>query len=142
MNIKSSIRALEAALKKLHLVSTALNIPITKEMANKHLRPLFEENVNKQITISDIIDVVSRKYRVSEEDIVSKSRQSSIVMPRFVAMFLSTRLTNITTTEIGKQFGNRDHSTVINARNNIEEKISTDDTLKDLIDELISELKG
>jgi chromosomal replication initiator protein len=111
-------------------------------MANKHLRPLFEENVNKQITISDIIDVVSRKYRVSEEDIVSKSRQSSIVMPRFVAMFLSTRLTNITTTEIGKQFGNRDHSTVINARNNIEEKISTDDTLKDLIDELISELKG
>lgn len=140
--IKSSIRALESALKKLHVVATVQKQPITIELAKTHLRPLFEENHNKNITVNDIIKKVAQRYNVTIENIKSKSRHSSIVQPRFVAMFLSTQLTNLTTTEIGVEFGNRDHSTVINARNNIENSLEANETLKEIVNEIVIELKS
>lgn len=140
--IKSNIRALESALKKLHVVSQVQNQAITIEMAKLNLKALFEEQHNKQITIQDIITKVCEKMGASSDMMVSKSRHNSIILPRFIAIYLSTQMTNLTTIEIGKEFGNRDHSTVINARNNIEEYIKNDESLKDLIDDIVSELKS
>ncbi len=140
--IKSSIRALESALKKLHVVATVQKQPITIELAKTHLRPLFEENHNKNITINDIMKKVAQRYNVTVESIKSKSRHSSIVQPRFVSMYLATQLTNLTTTEIGVEFGNRDHSTVINARNNIENNLENDETLKEIVNEIVVDLKS
>lgn len=140
--IKSSIRALESALKKLHVVATVQKQPITIDLAKVHLRPLFEERHNKQITINDIMKKVASRYNVTVENMKSKSRHSSIVQPRFIAMYLSTQLTNLTTTEIGREFGNRDHSTVINARNNIGANLETDESLKEIIDDIVADLKS
>ena len=141
--IKSNIRSLEAALINLNHVATILqNKKISIEMAKTHLKPLFEENQNKQITIKDIIEKVSIRYESSPDLIVSKNRHNSIIMPRFVAIYLSTQLTNLTTIEIGKEFGKRDHSTVINARKNIESMLKEDDSLREVIEEIKSELKS
>ena len=57
-------------------------------------------------------------------------------------MYLSRRLTDLTTIEIGKEFGDRDHSTVLNAINNIEKIVDDDVDFKEIVDELISELKS
>ena len=57
-------------------------------------------------------------------------------------MYLSRKLTNLTTTEIGREFGDRDHSTVLNAMKNVEEMISQDEGLTDIIDDMIIELKS
>ncbi len=141
--IKSNIRSLEASLININHVANILqNKRITIEMAKTHLKPLFEENQNKQITISDILEKVAVKYETTPDLIISKNRHNSIIMPRFIAIYLSTQLTNLTTIEIGKEFGKRDHSTVINARKNIESLLKEDDNIKEIIEEIRSELKS
>jgi len=139
--IKSSIRALEAALARLNHVSTVSKEPISITQAKSHLKDLFDDDANRKITTPDIINKVSEKFDVTVEDLVSKSRHSKIVHPRFVAMYLLRKLTDLTTIDIGKEFGNRDHSTVLNAMNNVEKMIVENETLKETIDDIISELK-
>ena len=140
--IKSNIRKIESALTNLHHVSQTLGVPITIDMAKQELRHLFDEEINKTITIHDIMEKVSSRMNVTPEDLQSKSRHSSIVQPRFVAIYLCTKLTNLTTIEIGREFGKRDHSTVINARKNIEKDLEKNEVLKDLVNEIISDLKS
>lgn len=140
--IKSNIRKLESALTKLYAISKIQNQEISIDLAKVHLKPLFDEDISKQVTIYDIMQKVSERMDVSIDDLKSKSRHSSIVLPRFVAMYISTRMTNTTTTEIGMEFGNRDHSTVINARNNVQKMMEENESLKDKIEDIISELKS
>ena len=141
--IKSSIRALESALIRIKLVSSQFNEPITVNQVKVHCKELFDDDSEKKINISDIMARISERYNVSMEDLKSKSRHSKIVQPRFVAMYLSRRLIpGITTTEIGKEFGDRDHSTVVNAVNKIEEDMKVDPVFSDQIEDMITEMKN
>ena len=140
--IKSNIRAIEAALIRLNAVSSLNNEPISIQQAKVHLKQLFDENLDKKINISDIMIKVSNKFNISVEDLKSKSRHSSFVQPRFIGMYITRRLTNMTTTDIGKEYGDRDHSTVVNAINNVERIMSEDEEIRELIEDLILELKG
>ncbi len=139
--IKSSIRALEAALKRLNIVSTINKAPITIQDAKLHLRTLFDEEMETKISVSDIMNKVVEKFNVSVEDIKSKSRHSRFIKPRFIAMYLARKLTNLTTTDIGKEFGDRDHSTVLNAMNNIEKMMEEEEDMKEFIEDMIHEIK-
>lgn len=140
--IKTNIRKLESALTKLQAISSIQNEPISVYLAKQHLKPLFDEEISKQITAIDIMQKVSERMNVSVQELQSKSRQSSIVLPRFIAMYISTRLTNMTTIDIGKEFGKRDHSTVINARKNVEKMMEEDDSFKEKVEDIISELRS
>ncbi len=140
--IRSNIRALESALNKIHAISLIQKQTISIDLVKIHLRPLFEEQQNKSITIEDIIVKVGAKFNISPENIISKSRHSSLIKPRFIAMYIATKLTNNTTNEIGKEFGNRDHSTVINARNCTEELLQSDENYREIIEDIISDLKS
>jgi chromosomal replication initiator protein len=138
--IKSSIRALESALKTLNIVSTLNKAPITIQDAKIHLKTLFDEDTDRNISTSDIMKKVAAKFNVRVEDMMSKSRHSKIIKPRFIAIYLTRRLTNLTTTEVGKEFGDRDHSTVINAEKNVEKMMLEEET-KELIEDMMHELK-
>ncbi len=140
--ITSSIRALESALANLRMVYDIYNEPITMKHIKEHLKHLFDEESSRKVTPNDIISKISDMYSISVEDIISKSRQSKIVTPRFVAMYLTRKLTDMTTTDIGKQFGHRDHSTVVNAINKIEEDMKNDPDFKEQIEELKIELRS
>jgi chromosomal replication initiator protein len=140
--IKTNIRKLESALTKLQAISSIQNEPISVYLAKQHLKPLFDEEISKQITAADIMQKISERMNVSIQELQSKSRQSSIVLPRFIAMYISTRLTNMTTIDIGKEFGKRDHSTVINARKNVEKMMEEDDSFKEKVEDIISELRS
>ena len=140
--ITSSIRALESALAKLRMVYDLYKEPITIKHIKEHLKHLFDEESSRKVTLNDIINKVSEMYNISIEDIISKSRQSKIVMPRFVAMYLTRKLTDMTVSDIGKQFGDRDHSTVLNAINKVEQEIVNDADFKEHIDEIIAELRS
>jgi len=140
--IKSSIRALEAALIRLNVVSSLYNEPISLSHAKTHLKHLFDDETEKKVTISDIMKRISEKYEVTVDDIMSKSRHSRIVMPRFIAIYLSRKLTKLTTIEIGKEFGNRDHSTVLNAMNNVEKLIKEEEDIREMIEDIILEFKS
>lgn len=140
--IKSSIRALEAALARLNHVSTVSHEPISIMQAKNHLKDLFDEDANKKVTIPDIMSKISEKFNLSVEDLISKSRHSKFVQPRFIAMYLSRKLTDLTTIEIGKEFGNRDHSTVLNAMNNVEKMMSDNEEFRESVEDIVSELKS
>lgn len=140
--IKSNIRALEAAVSKLNMISSFSNQEITIDLVKMHLKELFDVDSNKMVSVTDIIKKVSVKFDVSVEDIKSKSRHSRIIQPRFIGMYLARELAGMTTTDIGKEFGDRDHSTVINACNKIFEDMKNDPEFKELIDDLIIELKS
>lgn len=139
--IRSSIRALEAALTRLRMVAQVENETITISHAKTHLKDLFDEDSQKKISSSDIMSKVSEKFDVSIEDLVSKSRHNRVVQPRFVAMYLARKLTDLTTTDIGKEFGDRDHSTVLNAMNNIEKMIKENEEFREMIDDLVTDMK-
>jgi len=139
--IKSSIRALEAALTRLRMVAQVENETITISHAKTHLKDLFDEDSQKKVSASDIMNKVCEKFNVSVDDLISKSRHNRVVQPRFVAMYLARKLTDLTTTDIGKEFGDRDHSTVLNAMNNIEKMIKESDEFREMIDDLITDMK-
>ena len=140
--ITSSIRALESALANLRMVYDLYKEPINIKHVKEHLKHLFDEESSRKVTLNDILNKVSEMYNISIEDIISKSRQSKIVMPRFVAMYLTRKLTDMTVSDIGKQFGDRDHSTVLNAINKVEQEIANDVDFKEHIDEIMAELKS
>lgn len=140
--ITSSIRALESALANMRMVYDIYREPITVRHVKEHLKHLFDEETSRKVTPNDIISRVADIYSVSVEDIISKSRQSKVVTPRFVAMYLTRKLTDMTTTDIGKQFGDRDHSTVVNAINKIEEDMKNNFEFKEHIEDLKVELRS
>lgn len=140
--IKSNIRALEAAVSKLKMITQFTREEISIDLVKLHLKELFDVDSNKMVSISDIINKVSEKFGVSQEDLKSKSRHSRIIQPRFIGMYLARDLAGMTTTDIGKEFGDRDHSTVINACNKILEDMNNDPEFKELINDLIIELKS
>ena len=140
--ITSSIRALESALANMRMVYDIYHEPISIKHVKEHLKHLFDEETSKKVTPNDIITKIAVLYNVSVEDMISKSRQNKIVTPRFVAMYLIRKLTDMTTSDIGKQFGDRDHSTVVNAINKTEEDMKNDVEFREQIDELKIELKS
>ncbi len=140
--IKSNIRALEAAVNRLQMVSTFNPNPISAELAKIHLKELFDVDSNQKVTLSDIMQKVSEKYQVTPDDLKSNSRQNRIILPRFSAMFLARKLTDLTTTDIGKEFGDRDHSTVVNAVNKVEDNMKNNPEFKEMLEDLILELKS
>ena len=140
--IKSNIRALESAVSKLKMISMFSSEEITIDHVKINLKELFDVDLKKTVSATDIIQKVSEKFDVSVEDLKSKSRHSRIIQPRFVGMYLCRELAGMTTTEIGKEFGDRDHSTVINACNKISEDMLSDPEFKEHIGDLIVELKS
>ena len=139
--IKSSIRALEASLIRLNMVAVVENEPITIAHAKTHLKDLFDDDTQKKISTSDIMSRVAERFEVSIDDLTSKSRHSRVVLPRFVAMYLTRKLTDLTTIDIGREFGDRDHSTVLNAMNNVEKMIKEDEEFKERLEDMVAELK-
>lgn len=140
--IKSNIRALESAVSKLKMISMFKNEHITIEDVKVNLKELFDVDSNKMVSMTDIINKVSERFNVSVEDLKSKSRHSRIVQPRFIGIYLARELAGMTTTDIGKEFGDRDHSTVINACNKITDDMKRDTEFKEFISDLIFELKS
>lgn len=138
-NIKSNIRELEGAVIKLVALSRLKKQPITMELAQEALKDYASADNRKTITIGYIVDIVSEHLGISSSDLYSKKRTNEIAHARQTVMFLATKLTDLSTTDIGKQF-NRDHATVLHARDKIQEMINTDPQTASTIDILMKKI--
>ena len=140
-NIVSNIRELEGCLIKL-LANASLNSKnIDLDLARKTVREIAtDRKVN--ITIENITSLVCDSLKIDENKIRDKTRKKEIVFARQVAMFLSKELTKSSLKTIGLHFGGRDHSTVIHACSSIEESLSKDAYIKELIDNLRNKIKN
>lgn len=138
-NITNNVRQIEGALKRLRAQSFITGEPISKAMAADVLKDFFTTDGAERVTIEKVFSFVSLRYGFSTEDIRGKKRTSDIVYVRHIAMYLCTEYTGLSLKAIGRQFG-RDHSTVINARDNVINRMKKDSAFDKEIRELSKEL--
>jgi len=126
-NISSNGRDLDGAVIRMIAHTQLSNAPITLPIAEAILRDLMRNtHESKWIKIEDIQQIVCDEYNVSKSELISGRRTKVVVKARQVAMYLSKKLTSRSLPEIGKNFGNRDHTTVLYSVRKIDELINTD----------------
>ena len=118
--IRSNVRELEGALRRVVATSHFTGRPITLDFAKEALRDLLALQ-ERLVTIENIQKTVAEYYKIRIADLLSKRRSRSIARPRQVAMALAKELTNHSLPEIGDAFGGRDHTTVLHACRRIKE---------------------
>ena len=133
-NIKSNIRELEGAFNKVMAGAKLEKKEVTLELAEQALKDIISPDEKKVITPEYIISVVSEHYGVTPADLSGNKRNSKIVMPRQVAMYLCREIISTPLKNIGKALGNRDHTTVMHGIEKIENELQNDDNLKNTID--------
>ena len=127
-NIASNIRELEGAFNTV-LCYSLLAGGITLDVAKEALKDIIQPIAGKTVSSTVIMDVVSRYYNISVDDLKSNRRSKNISNPRQLAMYLCRNLLNMTLPQIGKTFGNRDHTTVMHACNKMTESLKGDEQL-------------
>ena len=123
--IRSNIRELEGALRRLGANSEFTGRPITVDFATNALRDMLAAQ-DKQVTIENIQRVVAEHYKLKTSDMLSAKRNRSVARPRQVAMALAKELTRHSLPEIGHAFGGRDHTTVLHATRKVKDLCASD----------------
>ncbi len=129
-HIRSNVRELEGALRRVIANSLFTGQPITLDFAREALRDLLALQ-EKLVTIDNIQKTVANYFKIRVADLLSKSRSRSITRPRQIGMSLAKELTNHSLPEIGDAFGGRDHTTVLHACRKVKELRDTDNRVKE-----------
>ena len=140
-NISTNIRDLESALNTLTAYARLVGKPITLEIAQQRLKDVFASPRQSNISIDIIQRVTAEKYHLSPNDLKGKKRTQSIVYPRQLAMYICREIAEYTTTEIGQNFGGRDHTTVMYSCQRVEDLIRLDPAVDSTIQSLIRDIK-
>ena len=111
-----------------------------REVAETVIRDLVQGLEPRRIKIEDILRVISRHYGVSKSDLLSQRRHRSVVWPRQIGMYLAKQMTARSLPEIGRRFGNRDHTTVLHAIRKIDGELNGNPRLRDELEELKKQL--
>ena len=139
--IASNIRELEGALTRVVAFSSLTGRPMTVELAQDVLKDVFPQGEAAEVSIKRIQETVSDRFGLSLEELCGDKRSQNIVYPRQVAMYLSRELTDSSLPKIGKEFGGRDHTTVIHATSKIARLIREDRSVYNLVQELTARVK-
>ena len=118
--VRSNVRELEGALKRVIANSNFTGRPITIDLIKDSLKDLLAIQA-RQVSVENIQKTTAEYYNIKLSDLLSKRRSRSVARPRQMAMFLAKELTNYSLPEIGEAFGGRDHTTVIHACKKIRE---------------------
>lgn len=140
-NVTTNVRDIEAALTKLVAYADLVNKNITVEITRQQLKDLFASPKQTNITMDLIQRTVADYFNLSNQELKSKKRTRVVAFPRQVAMFIAREVTEYSTTEIGLEFGGRDHTTVMHACQRIEARMRTDATLEPTVQYLIRTIK-
>ena len=140
-NIETNVRDLEAALNKVFgyadLVEKKPDLEITKHL----LKDVMDSGSTESISIDVIQKVIADNYQISVSDLKGKKRDKKFVIPRQIAIYIARELTEMAYTDIGNEFGGKDHSTIMSAYNKIAEQIKIDSSLESKIQLYIREIK-
>lgn len=132
-NVNSNVRELEGALTKIIAYSKISSSPITLSFAESVLQDIFSSS-QREITPDMIIKIVAEHFNVSINDLCSNKRNSEIVYPRQLSMYLCRSLTDAGLNLIGKKLGNRHYSTVIHGYDKIAQELETNTKIKTDVD--------
>jgi chromosomal replication initiator protein len=139
--ISTNIRELEGALTRVVAFSSLTGRAMTVELAQDVLKDVFPAGESAQVTIEHIQALVAERFSLSLGELCGDKRSQNIVYPRQVAMYLSRELTDSSLPKIGKEFGGRDHTTVIHAYSKIDRMIREDRSVYNLVQDLTARIK-
>ena len=139
--VTTNIRELEGALTRVVAFSSLTGRPMTVELAEDVLKDVFPQGQAVEISIRRIQETVSERFGMTVNELCSAKRSQAIAYPRQVAMYLSRALTDSSLPRIGKEFGGRDHTTVMHANAKIEGMIREDRSVYNLVQELTARIK-
>jgi len=139
--ISTNIRELEGALTRVVAFSSLTGRRMTIELAEDVLRDVFPHGEVPEVSVERIQETVIQRFGISLQELIGERRSQAIVYPRQVAMYLCRELTDSSLPKIGKQFGGRDHTTVIHATSKIAKLIKEDRSVYNLVQELTARIK-
>ncbi|HUG65140.1 MAG TPA: chromosomal replication initiator protein DnaA [Gaiellaceae bacterium] len=140
--VSANIRELEGALTRVVAFSSLTDRALTVELAEDVLRDVYPQGeAAPEVTIPRIQEAVSQRFGVTLDELVSPRRSQAVAYPRQVAMYLSRELTDASLPMIGREFGGRDHTTVIHAKDKIGRLIREDRSVYNLVQELTARIK-
>ena len=139
--LKSNIRQLEGAVKRLKALNHFAGSPITISMAQSVIRDVLTDEQPIPITVEKIISDVCNVYGVTPEDLRSTKRSQQIAIARKVAIYVVREITQMPLASIGTEFGGRDHSTIVYSVNSVAAAIKKDENLKNLVNDIIKNIK-
>jgi chromosomal replication initiator protein len=140
--VSANIRELEGALTRVVAFSSLTDRQLTVELAEDVLKDVYPQGeAAPEVTIARIQEAVIHRFGVSLDELVSPRRSQAVAYPRQVAMYLSRELTDASLPMIGKEFGGRDHTTVIHAKDKIGRLIREDRSVYNLVQELTARIK-
>jgi chromosomal replication initiator protein len=139
--VSTNIRELEGALTRVVAFSSLTGRPLSVDLAQDVLRDVFPQGESAQISIDRIQELVCERFGVTRDELTGDRRSQNIVYPRQVAMYLSRELTDASLPKIGKEFGGRDHTTVIHATSKIARLIREDRSVYNLVQELTARVR-
>jgi len=139
--VSTNIRELEGALTRVVAFSSLTGRAMSVELSQDVLKDVFPQGEAAEVSIKRIQDLVAERFNLSLEELCGDRRSQNIVYPRQVAMYLSRELTDSSLPRIGKEFGGRDHTTVIHANSKIARLIREDRSVYNLVQELTARVK-
>ncbi len=140
--LKRDIRQLEGCVKKLKAGQHLMGTPPTMSQAQKAIREIISDEQTSPITVERILNEVGSVYGVTAEDICSKKRSAQISNARKVSSYVLKTVTDMSFKSIGMELGGRDHSTIMYYYNDIEKLINQDIRTKEMIDDIIANIKN
>jgi chromosomal replication initiator protein len=137
--VDSNVRALEGALIRVVAFSSLTGRPLTAELAQEVLHSLYPRSVSSaqhKRTVAEIQNATCAHFGLSSEELLSSARTARIAWPRQVAMYLARELTSESLPAIARQFGGRDHTTVLHAWRRTSTRIASDDSSREAVENL------
>ncbi|OGR95612.1 MAG: hypothetical protein A2V88_14160 [Elusimicrobia bacterium RBG_16_66_12] len=140
-SVKTNVRSLEGSLIRLKAFQSMTGSPLSIDEAREILKDTITADDSNPVRIETVQRIVALKYSVDVKDLKGHQRTASISLPRQVAMYLSCEMTEQSSTDIGRAFGGKDHSTVLHARKKIGKKVEEDPFFLELINKLKSDIR-
>jgi chromosomal replication initiator protein len=140
--LKNNIRQIEGAIVKMHHIVYIEHTTPTTLMAQNIIKDVMTEQQPVPVTVDHVITDVSHIFNVSPDEMRSKNRNSQVSTARQVAMYVISKVTDLSYTLIGKEFGGRDHSTVVYATNKVKKAMQTDPAYRATVEDLIKNISN
>jgi chromosomal replication initiator protein len=139
--VRGNVREVEGAINRLQATSRLTKKNIDIIFAKQHLGELFAKENNFNIDIDAIIKTVATTFNIRSSDIRGKRRTKNLIKPRHIAMYLARTHTDFSFPEIGKEFGDKDHGSILYGYNKISEALKQDPSLRQTIELIERDLK-
>ncbi|MDA3949854.1 MAG: chromosomal replication initiator protein DnaA [Spirochaeta sp.] len=139
--ITTNVRDLEAALTRIIAYAELVNKEVSVDVAQRQLKDFFSSPLQNNITVDVIQRTVADYFNLSPNELKGKKRTRQVAFPRQIAMFIAREITEASMTDIGLEFGGRDHTTVMHAYQRVESRMRTDPTIEDVLQTLNRRIK-